>query len=572
MRYFCLTCDYDGTIARHGEVSPSTIAALKRARASGRKLILATGRHVDDLLSIFPDLSIFDRVVAENGAVLYRPATREREKLAEPPPPEFVEELRRRAVEPLSVGECIVATWHPFESTVLDVIRSLGLELQIVFNKHAVMVLPSGVNKGTGVQVALDELGLSPHNMVGIGDAENDHAFLRMSECSVAVANALPSLKERADIVTSGSYGTGVEEFIKSLLSDDLQSVAPRLSRHWILLGRTVDNRPFYLEPYGTSWIVAGPSGAGKSTLVLAIVERLIKGKYQVCLIDPEGDYEELGQFVTLGGPDRVPGVSEVSEVLKYNGISLAVNLLGVQIHDRPSFFQRLLPRIQELRSQTGRPHWLIIDEAHHPLPSTLDSARLLIPKELTSFALITVQPDHVSRDILNSVNGLIMVGPDPAQIVRQFNAAARKRLNVSDLPQQPLRRGQAIVWSLSGDQKPLIVTVDPAKIELRRHRRKYAVGELGEDKSFYFRGPDGKLNLRAQNMNTFAQLAQGVDDDTWNHHLRQTDYSRWLRESVKDDEIAAEVQRIEQEQNLSPAESRSRVIDAIRKHYTAPA
>jgi hypothetical protein len=243
-----------------------------------------------------------------------------------------------------------------------------------------------------------------------------------------------------------------------------------------------------------------------------------------------------------------------------------------VQVQDRPSFFLRLLPRIQELRSQTGRPHWLIIDEAHHPLPSTLDSARLSIPKELTSFALITVRPDHVSRDILNSLNGLIIVGPDPAQIVRQFNAAAGKKLKVSDLPQQPLRRGQAIVWPLSGDQKPLVVTVEPARTELRRHRRKYAAGELGEDKSFYFRGPDGKLNLRAQNMNTFVQLAQGVDDETWKHHLRQADYSRWLRESVKDEEIAAEVRQIEQEQNLSPSESRSRVIDAIRKHYTAPA
>ena len=48
----------------------------------------------------------------------------------------------------------------------------------MIFNKGAVMILPSGVNKATGLAAALEELGLSPHNVVGVGDAENDHAFL----------------------------------------------------------------------------------------------------------------------------------------------------------------------------------------------------------------------------------------------------------------------------------------------------------------------------------------------------------------------------------------------------------
>src|SRR5205823_4267005 len=98
---------------------------------------------------------------------------------------------------PLSVGQVIVATWHPHEQAVLDTIRDLGLELQVVFNKGAVMILPSGVNKATGLLAALNSLGLSPHNAVAIGDAENDHALLAACECGVAVANALPSVKER---------------------------------------------------------------------------------------------------------------------------------------------------------------------------------------------------------------------------------------------------------------------------------------------------------------------------------------------------------------------------------------
>jgi HAD superfamily hydrolase (TIGR01484 family) len=571
MRYFCLACDFDGTIAHHGRVAPSTIEALKRVSASGRKLVLVTGRQLDDLLQIFPEVGIFNFVVAENGALLYRPSSQEEQALAEPPLPEFVEELARRGVQPLSVGRCIVATWHPYESTVLDVIRSFGLELQVIFNKDAVMVLPSGVNKQSGLQAALEELGLSHHNVVGVGDAENDHAFLKICECSVAVANALPSLKSRADLVTNGPHGVGVEELINQLLSDDLASLSGRLKRHDIVLGKTSAGEPFSLKSYGTRIIVAGPSGGGKSTTISAIVERLVECQFQVCLIDPEGDYNELNQFVTLGGPNRIPGASEILEVLNAQRNSLIVNLLGVAVADRPSFFLGLLPRIQELRARTGRPHWVIVDEAHHMLPAPLDSAALSIPKELSSFALITVHPDHVAPAILNSINVVIAIGPDPAAVIRQFIAGTGNELPMPVVPGPPSRPGEVIVWYLEDSQTAVSVAVEPAKVELRRHRRKYASGELGEDKSFYFRGPEGKLKLRAQNLNTFVQLALGVDDETWSHHLRNADYSRWLRQSVKDHGIADEVAQIEKNQKLTPSENRSRVIEAIRKHYTAP-
>jgi len=572
MRYFCLICDYDGTIAHDGRCAPSTVEALKRVRASGRKLILATGRQLPELQEVFPEYAVFDRIVAENGAVLYRPASQDCKVLAEPPTPEFVDELRRRGVHPLSVGQCIVATWHPFESTVLEVIRDMGLELQVIFNKDAVMVLPSGVNKASGLQVALSELRLSPHNTVGVGDAENDHVLLGMCECGVAVANALPALKERADLVTSGSHGAGVEELIEKLLSEDLASLAPRLKRHQILLGHAENGDEFRMEPYGPRLAIAGPSGGGKSTTVAAIVERLVEKKYQVCLFDPEGDYDEFERFVTLGDPQRVPGASEVLEVLNTLEHSLNINLLGVPLADRPSLFLSLLSRVQELRATTGRPHWIIIDEAHHLLPATLDSASSTIPKDLSTFALVTVHPDQVARAILSSTNGLIAIGSNPAAVIAQFSAGAGKDLRPSLLPEPPHEAGEVIVWWFCETPQPVKVKLEPAKAELRRHRRKYESGELGEDKSFYFRGPEGKLNLRAQNMKMFVQLAEGVDEDTWVHHLRKGDYSKWLREAVKDSAIAEEVAKIEKNTQLNPSESRAQILDIIRKHYTAPA
>jgi HAD superfamily hydrolase (TIGR01484 family) len=578
LRYFCLISDYDGTLAHDGQVTASTLEALKRVKASGRKLVLATGRELPDLLRVFPETSLFDLAVVENGALLYNPATGEKRLLAEAPPAAFVEELRRRGVVPLSVGESIVATWHPHETVALEVIRTLGLEMQVIFNKEAVMILPSGVNKGTGVRAALEELGLSTHNALGVGDAENDHAFLGICECSVAVENALPMLKERADVVTAKARGEGVEEIIEQLLADDLRSLQPRLKRHDILLGRTDSGEEFCLGPYGTRVAVAGPSGGGKSTVVTAIVERLIQKQYQVCVIDPEGDYDDFGQIVTLGGSDRIPGLSEILEVLKTGGSSISINLLGVPVADRPNYFVGLLPRLQELRSRTGRPHWIVIDEAHHLLPSELDSASLSIPSSLGSFALITVHPKSVSRVLLEAVNHVIAIGPEPGTVIQELNEGTGKSWSA---PAQAVsgdastgagtRNGQMLVWQLPESNPPIQVMLEPAKAVLRRHRRKYASGELGEDKSFYFRGPGGKLNLRAQNLTLFTQIAEGVDEETWLHHLRKNDYSQWFREAVKDDGVADEIEVIEQNTTLAPAESRRLILETIGKHYTNP-
>lgn len=221
MHYFALACDYDGTLAEHGQVDDPTVAALERVRKSGRKLLLVTGRQLDDLLHVFPRTDLCDRIVAENGAVLHDVTRRETESLAARPPDEFVDELKRRGVDPLSVGRVIVATWEPHENTVLQTIRDLNLELQVIFNKGAVMVLPSGVNKATGLLRALESLKLSPHDTVGIGDAENDHAFLEACGFRVAVANALDSVKAHADWVTSSDNGAGVVELIDRITASD---------------------------------------------------------------------------------------------------------------------------------------------------------------------------------------------------------------------------------------------------------------------------------------------------------------------------------------------------------------
>jgi hydroxymethylpyrimidine pyrophosphatase-like HAD family hydrolase len=247
MRYHALACDYDGTIAHHGRVDADTIAALGRVRASGRKLVLVSGRRLDDLRTVFDRLDLFDRAVLENGAIVHDPAGQQSRALAPPPAADFVEALRRRGIEPLDVGDVIVATWEPHEKVVLEVIRDLGLELQVIFNKGAVMVLPPGINKAAGLRAALEDLGLSPHNVVGVGDAENDHAFFAVCECAVAVANAVPMIKERADWTTAHDHGAGVRELIEQLLIDDLARLGDL--RHALVVGDDARGEPGRCRP-----------------------------------------------------------------------------------------------------------------------------------------------------------------------------------------------------------------------------------------------------------------------------------------------------------------------------------
>ena len=227
MNFLALATDYDGTLARDGVAPPSTVAALGKLRASGRKLLLVTGRLLEDMLEVFPSCGLFEWIVAENGALLYRPRTGEMRLLAEPVPPGFAEALRGRGVPEVSVGRSIVATWRPHEHDVLQTLAEMRINREIIYNKHAVMVLPGGVDKGSGLMGALGVMNILAHNVVAVGDAENDVPMLEQCGCGVAVSNALDSVKRKADVVTTADHGAGVEELINHLLDDDLASLAP---------------------------------------------------------------------------------------------------------------------------------------------------------------------------------------------------------------------------------------------------------------------------------------------------------------------------------------------------------
>jgi len=569
MRYLALACDYDGTLATDGRVDAKTIGALQRLVASGRKLLLVTGRELEDLVGVCPHVDLFHRVIAENGALLFNPSTREETILANPPSNELIETLRERGVTPLSVGRVIVATWQPHERTVLDAIRDLGLELQVIFNKGAVMVLPSGVNKATGLAAALADLKLSAHNVVGIGDAENDHAFLQLCECAAAVANALPAVMDHADIVTRAGHGAGVRELIDEILKDDLRSVGSKLTRHHLLIGSRPDGEEVRIPPYGVNLLVAGSSGGGKSTLATGLLERFAEREYQFCVLDPEGDYERVESAITLGDAQNAPSIDEVLRVLDDPASNIAVNLVGLPLEERSRFFGALSSRLQELRARTGRPHWIVLDETHHLLSAGFEPAEITLAQSFTSMAFITVHPKSVARAVLESVDIIIALGKNSAEVLDEFVQSASGRLPTSE--SLDVKSGEGLLWARHAGEAPFRLRPEVSRSERSRHRRKYAEGDLGPERSFYFRGAKGELNLRAQNLILFSQVAEGVDDTTWVYHLRNGDYSRWFQAVIKNEQLAAEARGIEQSLELSPGDSRGAIKRAIERHYTLP-
>ena len=214
--------DFDDTLAEDGVVEPAVLDGLQRLKASGRQLLLVTGREIDDLVRTFPAIAVFDRVVGENGAVLYRPETGGSNALVAVPPRDgFIARLRREHVTPLAVGQVIVATLAHHEPRIVEAIRALDLDLVVIRNKGSVMVLPRGVHKGSGLLEALRELKIAPQHVVGVGDAENDFHLLEACGHGVAVANALPALAQRAHTVTVSPRGRGVLELIERLLATD---------------------------------------------------------------------------------------------------------------------------------------------------------------------------------------------------------------------------------------------------------------------------------------------------------------------------------------------------------------
>jgi energy-coupling factor transporter ATP-binding protein EcfA2 len=277
---------------------------------------------------------------------------------------------------------------------------------------------------------------LSAHNAVGIGDAENDHALLALCECGVATANALPTLKQAADFVTTGERGAGVTELIQGMLKDDLASREPELTRRHILLGVDASDQEVRIHPYGENILLTGETGSGKSEAAAALLDGLSETKYSFCVVDSDGGYDTINGAVALGTRERAPSIEEILKLFRSPDQSGVINLSGLPEDARKAFIDSLLPQLRDLLARTGRPHWLVIDSEKAPPEGGAVAASLL---------QIASRPQQLSARALGEVNLLLAAGHSPERMIQEF--CQRTEIPCPRVDPVNLRTGEVLAW-----------------------------------------------------------------------------------------------------------------------------
>lgn len=468
MRYIALAAGYDGTLAREGHCSEACIEALRALAATGRKLILVTGRELRDLLEVFPEARVFDYLVAENGAVMHRPATRASAILAQAPPEILLQELRRRRVNPLTVGNAIVSAPLEFEDEVRQTVDRLQLDARIATTQAAVILLPVDVNKAFGIRAVLKELGLSPHNLVAIGDADDDVAMLGVAEYAVAVQNATSTVKACADRVTQGADCDGFIELARDLMTTDL---ANSQSKHRIVLGALSQHSLASIEPCRHAVLVCGPMDSGKAALCTSVLQQMLREKYQCIVIgaDVNGSYALLPGIHVFGDSHDAPRLTDVLDALEQPASSVAVNLAALPMDTRPVFVDALLLQLQALHDRVGRPHAIVIDQAHcffagsaapHPAPRLAD----------VTMVYSSSDPEHLPRQILENIDLFVALEmqPDELQQLCQLTETLDPHFHTLQLP-----RGVGLLWTRHRQPEPDLDApmTGTAESDDRRHR-----------------------------------------------------------------------------------------------------
>ncbi|HET7722168.1 MAG TPA: HAD hydrolase family protein, partial [Acidimicrobiales bacterium] len=409
--FHAVAIDYDGTLSDTDRPADDVLTALAETRAAGRCVILVTGRILAELRAVFPDVDRhFDLVVAENGGVLSSQGVER--VLAVPVAKELDGALAERHVQ-FRRGLVLLACEAHDERSVLAQVRHLGLECQLIRNRGSLMVLPSGVSKGSGLLEALAELGISRHNTIAIGDAENDHSLLDVSELGVAPANAVDALKGHADITLDLPDGAGVAAFLRDEVVSSVERVHP--TRWRLDLGTRPDGTSLWVPASQLNMLIVGGTGVGKSYVAGLVAERLILLGYSVLVVDPEGDHIGLGKLrgvSLIGGTAQLPPAQQLAALLTNRSGSVVVDLSAVPPPERAEYLRAAPRAVEGQRQASGLPHWVIVDEAHDAL-GRADQDPLFLEPGLTGYCLATYRPDDLPAEALLGTDVLVAL-PDP--------------------------------------------------------------------------------------------------------------------------------------------------------------
>ena len=574
MKLSVLALDYDGTVARDDTLDPGVREAIATARERGIVVLLVTGRILDELRRVAGDLHFVDGVVAENGAVIHFPDSEHTSMLAPPVPEAYLTELARRGIA-FRAGQCLVDANADDALCLVEVIRALELPLVLVFNRGRVMTKSEGVSKATGLHAMLDTLRLSARNTLAIGDAENDHELLRLSEIGAAVEWGSGSLKGAADVVVPGSGPTAVAQYVQALAHAGRLPV-PRRARRGLRLGHTEDGREFSLAERGLNVLVAGDLQSGKSWITGLLCEQLILHGYCVCVVDPQGDYrslEALPGVTVLGGDDPLPMPRDLCRALRYPDRSVVIDLSRLPQDQKVAYARAVLPALNVLRRRTGLPHRIVVDEAHCFLHDV--SANHLLDLELNGYTVVTHCASRLPPELLAATEVMIVTrASDPGE-VRTLCQCCPNCGNTN--------QGW---WPLLGQLKPGQAAALPAAPEaggdirlftvgrrltphVRRHE-KYVDMPVTDDRAFVFEhNGRGAPHRRACTLRQFIAALEGTDAGILAGYLHRHDFSRWMADVFGDRGLAEELRALEERY----AGGRSKgvvpdIISAIRSRY----
>ncbi len=588
-----LASDLDGTLVHEynesGQplITSATWDALRRVKAAGLTLILVTGRTMESFIHSGPYAEIFEALITEDGAVVYF-TRRETVKLPFGRLPAAVVQRLEEMQIPLERGMSIVATHVPHDQAILQVLQELNIGATIEYNRGAIMLLPPGATKGTGLAYALRELGFSLRNVIACGNAENDRSMFEVAELAIAVPNALPKIKAIADAVLpspDSDVGIGVEVLVKKLLTRRGPDYRHRPERR-LVLGYAQDESPVYLDPLmlvDSRMGIFGASSTGKSWLAGLVTEGLFKLGYQVCIIDPEGDYRSLGlstQSLLLGGSKSpLPSVADVVNFGEWNDISLVLDLSLHPLEERANFLAELLRALRGLRMRRGRPHWLLIDEIQSFCPPDENEITPLLLESMQEgmgCGIVSYRPSQVSPLLLDALDHWLLTRinlPEEQQtLVRAMAKYAGMESIIPHLHEMPL--GQA--YLCSNEFRPITSLLEsPVRFRtgLRtiphiRHLQKYLRAPLPEDKRFYFCDQKQKrLGYSAANLWEFRDSLHNLPVNSLQYHMQNGDFAIWLEKAIHDDELARRVNKVGHRQ-LKGDELRQALLEIVTNRY----
>ncbi len=574
-------CDFDGTLTEEGQVAPATWEVLRRARMAGIVHILVTGRTLDSILAAGPFTDLFEAIVAENGAVVHLVR---RNRVILPfgtLDPRLLQQWHGMDL-PMEWGLAIAAAVTPHDETLLRTLRAGRSGVNVVYNRNAVMFLPPGATKGSGLLHALEELGYSAHNVVACGDAENDRSLFEVAELGVAVANATADLRSVADAVLPEPAGAGVRLLLSELLEGRPPAHRPRPERA-LLLGHRASGTPLRLDPYAaveTNLGILGSSGSGKSWLAGLVAEELFKQKYQVCIIDPEGDYRALAaspRTLLLGGPETpLPSVASVLNVAEWNNVSLVLDLSMYDFQQRTAYLGDFLRALRGLRSRRGRPHFFLIDEIQSFCPAEGGGLTdvLLEAMQWGGFGLVSYRPSLVARPLLERMDHLLLTR---LGLLGEIETVAtwlrRARGGDEALEALPgLPRGEAYYCAglrNEGGARPALVRfqVGGRAVPHIRHLHKYLRTPLPEEKRFYFRTRQGQALGAAASLWEFRERIGDVPASSLRYHMERGDFVAWCSGALHDEELARRVSMIAGRQ-LSGDALRQALLETMVERY----